>query len=564
MALRIVPFGAFDGFSDQPIVGTDFYSQGFIPSLFGVSTMYSMIPGQSSASIPGLGSVQHMVIWNGYLVVQDDSGKIWKETTRGAYDFVNVRSPGGNGAGLMADQYGNLYYACGTTNNQLGVYDGTTWNDTFQSLSPTQHPMTWYEDLILVADSYNVDCLFSDSSWSNDAFSLPSEMTITAIKAGPTGILIGANLGSQGAIILWDGNSLRSKVPWKWVQGQILAIDNYGENWIVKTQRGVYITNGTTVSELFGVFDDPLSFNNYDNVAVLPQQMALVNDILIFSITTTTNNVAQYGKMKPGVYLYLIARKTWAYIPVPSGQTFNLYVNAILVDTAQNRICVAYSSGGVNYVATLAAKPPVNAQFISEELGLGRIKYQRLYFGPTDKTVEAVILNLALLNSATQATAISFSVSVKVYNFKRQLWGHAVTSGNASAYNQVIIDATIAGTFDAQVGDEVTVLEGNNAGYIAHITTIANDGASNETWTLDTGFPNMTLEGVNVQVQPFILVKRQSFTSLEQLKNIFFSVNSIKGKQFLIKVVFDSIQTGLALELLTSYWVFNDLGATQT
>jgi hypothetical protein len=562
MSTRIVPFGAYDGFSDQPIVGTNFYSQSFIPSLFGVSTMYSMVPGQSSAGIPGLGAILHQAVGNGFLYVQDDTGQIWKESTRGAYDFMSVRNPGGNGAGLMADQFGNLLYACGSTNNQLGIYDGSSWNDSVQSLSATQHPMTWYEDLRLIADGSNVDCLFSDGSFSNTAFTLPSNMTITAIKAGPTGILIGANLGNQGAVILWDGTSFRSKVPWKWVQGQILSIDTYGDNWIVKTQRGAYITNGTTINELFGVLDDPLSFNNYDNGSVLPQQMALVNDILLFLITTTVNNVAQYGKMKPGLYMYLIARKTWAYIPVPSGQTFNLFMNSIFVDTANNRISVGYSSGGVNYVASLVPQPPARAMFISEELGLGRIKYQRLYFGPTDKTMEAVVLNLGILNSVTQATAISFRVAVKVYNFKRQLWGHAVTSADATAFNQVIVDATVSGTYDAQVGDEVTILEGNNAGYIAHITAIANDGLSNETWTIDLGLPNKTSSGVNVQVQPFILVKYQQFSSIEQLKNIFFSVNSIKGKQFLIKVVFDGVSTGI--ELLTSYWVFNDLGATQT
>ena len=234
------------------------------------------------------------------------------------------------------------------------------------------------------------------------------------------------------------------------------------------------------------------------------------------------------------------------------------------MDTQFNRIIVGYNTGGVTYLASIVAQPPSQAMVVSELLGLGRIKYQRMYFGPTDKTLEAVILNIGILNSSTQATAISFRAAIKVYNFKRQLWGHAATSGNAANFNQVIVDATVSGTFDAQVGDEVTIMEGNNAGYIAHITTIANDGLSNETWTLDTGLPNKTSAGVNVQVQPFTLVKYQSFISLEQLKNIFFSVNSIKGKQFLIKVVFDSIQPGLALELLTSYWVFNDLGATQT
>ncbi|HEY1757955.1 MAG TPA: hypothetical protein VGG72_21475 [Bryobacteraceae bacterium] len=564
MALRVVPFGGFDGFSDLPIVGTHFYSQGFVPSLYGMGTQYSMVDKFNSATHGGMGQIHYQDVFEGYLHFQDDAGQIWKEQTPGAYDFTNVRSPDGNGAGMMADQYGNLLYINGSSNNQLGTFDGSSWTDNYQSLDSGQHPMTWYEDLRLIANNNKVACLFSDGTYSDSAFTLPTNMTITAIKAGPTGILIGANLDNQGAIILWDGNSPRSKVPWKWTPGGILAIDTYGENWIVKTQRQAIVTNGMTVSELFGVFDDPLSFNNYDNTHVLPQQMLLVNGILIFTITTTTSNTLQYGKMKPGVYLYLIARKAWAYIPVPTGETFNLFVTSLAIDISGNRITVGYHASGVNHIAALVPQPPSQATFISEQLGLGRIKYQRLYFGPTDKTLEAVVLNLGILNSSTASEAISFNVSLKIYNFKRQLWGHIQTSGPSSAYNQLIVDATVAGVYDAQVGDEVTILEGVNAGFVAHITAIANDGANNETWTLDTSAANYTEVGNGIQVQPFIFVKRQTFTSLEQLKNIFFSVNSIKGKQFLVKLVFDGIQSGLGIELLTSYWVFNDIGYTQT
>jgi hypothetical protein len=562
--LRIVPFGASSGFSDLPIAGTHFYSQGFIPSLNGIATMYSIVDKANSTTISGLGQVRHQATLNNILYVQDNVGKIWAEQNAGQYNFALVRNPGGNGSGMKADQYGNLFYSCGSSNNQLGKFDGTTWNDTFQSLDSGQHPMTWYEDLILIANNFKIACLFSDGTYSDNAFSLPSNMTITAISAGPTGILIGANLYDRGAIILWDGNSLRSKVPWKWTSGQILSISPYGENWIVKTQRGAFITNGTTVSELFGVFDDLLSFNNYDSGFVFPQQMLLVNDILVFLITSTSGNTKQFGKMKPGVYLYMLAHKAWAYIPVPTGETYNLSVYSVALDAVFNRITIGYTAGGVNHVAALVAKSPSKAMYVSEIVGHGRIKYQRVYFGPTDKTVEAVVLNLGILNSITEFPALSFNVALKIYNFKRTLWGHATTSSTAGAYNQVIVDATGTNAYDAQVGDEVTILEGNNAGFIAHITAITNDGTSTETWTLDTAATNYTAYGLSVQVQPFVLVKKQTFTSLAELKNIFFSVNSIKGKQFLIKIVLDGIATNLGLELLTSYWVFNDLGYNQT
>ena len=61
----------------------------------------------------------------------------------------------------MGDEYGNLLYACGSTNNQLGLYDGTTWNDTYQSLASWEHPMDTYEDLRLIGNLDSVACIFS-------------------------------------------------------------------------------------------------------------------------------------------------------------------------------------------------------------------------------------------------------------------------------------------------------------------------------------------------------------------------------------------------------------------
>jgi len=561
--LRVVPFGAAEGFSDQPIAGTHFYSQGFTPTKFGTGTMYSIIQKISSAGITGLGAINAMVTMNGYLMVQDSNGAIWKETTRGGFDFTQVRTPLGNGAGMITDQYGNLLYACGATNNQLGKYDGTTWNDTYQSLSSNQHPMDTYQDLRLIADGYNVACIYNDGSYNAAAFAIPSQMVITAIKSGPNGILIGAHLNGNGVLILWDGNALRAKTPWKWISsGKILSIDTYGQEWIVKTQRQTLITNGMTISEKFGMFDDPMAFNNFDSTQIIPRQIAVVNDMLVFTITSTTGNTAQFGRMKPGVYLYSFSRRAWGYIPV--GPTFNLNVNCVFFDVANDRVLISYSAGGANYIGALVPVPPTQAVFVSEELGLGKIKYQRTFFGPTDKTIEAVVINMAVLNSSTMATPISFSASVKIYNFKRQLWGHIATSATSPANNKLVVDATASGAYRAQVGDEVTVLEGQNAGFIAHITAITNTGLSNETWTLNYTPGYATASGINVQVQPFVLVARQTFTNLTQLKNIFFSVNSIKGKQFLIKIVLDGIANNLALELLTSYWAFNDLGYTQT
>ena len=300
----------------------------------------------------------------------------------------------------------------------------------------------------------------------------------------------------------------------------------------------------------------------------LPQQMTVVNNTLIFAMTAhSTLQSYELGKMKPGLYLYSLTTHTWAYIPLGTGNTITANITAVFVDVKNNRILIGYRDPATgNYFAALTNTPPTKAQYVSEVIGVGRIHYQRLFFGPTDKTAEAVVLNLQPLNSITNPASLTFNVACKIYNFKRQLWGSHFTTVDLVAQNQLQVDG--AGSYGswstAQVGDEVTVMEGANAGQIADITTIANQGTSSETWTLDTTLPNRTEAYIHLQVQPFILVKKQTFSGLTSFKNLFWSVNSIKGKQFLVKFVFDGLGANLAVEMMTSYFVFNDIGYDQT
>jgi hypothetical protein len=572
MALRILPFGALQGFSDLGIAGTSYYSQGMSPSLFGGATLYSIVNKIDSSTVSTMGNIKCYALGpGGFTYAQDTAGHILKEATPGAYDFTIVHSPGGNGAGLFGDQYGNLLYACGTTNNQLGLYDGSSWNDTYQSLISWQHPMSAYEDLRVIGNKNAVACIFSDATWNNAAFTLPSFMTIDAISGGPTGILMGANYGNRGAIILWDGNSPRSKYPWKWTNGTILSIAPFGENWIVETQREVLITNGVTVKQLFHVFDDPLSMRSFSvgNDADLTQRMLVINDTLIFAVPRQISGPTsyEYGKMKPGLYLYSLSHHAWNYLPVATGNTITADVYSIFSDAARNRILIGYQDAttAVNYIATISNAPATRAMWVSEPLGIGRVHYQRVFFGPTDKVAEAVVLNLGILNSITDPATNTFNVALKLYDFKRQLWGKQMTNASITGNNKLQVDGTSSSYSKAQAGDEVTVLNGTNAGQIAHIASIANAGTNTETWTLDTTLTNQTANNISLNVQPFKLVEKKTFTNLSQLKRIFFSVkDSNRASQFLVKVVLDGLGTNLQLELQTSYFVFDDLGYDQT
>lgn len=554
MALKSVPIRNLSGFSDKKLRDAHYYSQGFFKSEFGAALLYSILKRKDSTDISGLGAVKYFARAGIYAFAQDDNGKIYKEATYGAYDFALARTPGvtSNGAGLLGDQKGRLLYA---GNTDLGMYDLTTWTDSWKgSLRSWQHPMDTYEDSVVMGNKTSFALLAADDSFNPDAFTLPSNFTADAVKSGVNGILLGANYFFQGVLMLWNLITDRSIAPWHYTKGQILAIERYGANWIVVTQREVLLTDGYTYKRLFGLLDDNFSFNGYETSTISPQRILVVNDTLIILNTARTSVVSyEFGRMKPGIYMVDIPTGYWNFIPVSTLNTISVDLYAAFADnTSDQRILVGYRDNALakSYIGNLSATSPSVAQLVSEELGAG----------PTQKTAEAVVLNLGLNSATIDPTTLTFNVAVKIYNFKRQLWGRCVTNATAAAGNKIRVDGTSASNYEAHAGDEVTVLEGNNAGQIAHITSIANSGLSNETWTLDTTFANATGSSINLNVQPFKLVEKKVFSSIAELKTLYFDVkNKIKGKKYLVKVVIDGVSS-LQLELKESLFIYNDLG----
>jgi hypothetical protein len=552
MALKVVPIRNLKGFSDKKLSGAHYYSQGFSPSEFGTSLLYSVVKRKDSTDISGLGAVKYFARAGLYTYAQDDNGKIYQEATPGTYDFSNVRSPSSsNGAGLLGDQKGRLLYAA---NAVLGMYDGANWTDSWKTgLTSWQHPMDTYEDSVIVGNKSSAALLASDDSWNTNAFTLPSGFTLDTLKSGVNGILMGANVGYQGVLILWNLTTDRAIAPWKWVKGNVLAIERYGSAWIVLTQREVLLTDGYNVKRLFGFLDDTMAFNGFDT-SVLPQRMTVVGDTVVLLNTARSPSMSyEFGRMKPGVYLIDISSGYWNFIPVSTLNTKSIDLYSAFADNSPDqRILLGYRDNILSkgYIANLSNTGPSVAQFVSEELGEGS----------TQKVAEAVVLNLGLQSAVVDPATLTFNVAVKVYNFKRQLWGRQQTNAVSSSADKIRIDGTNANNYRAQVGDEVTVLEGPNAGQVRHITSIANQGALNETWTLDSALPNTTGNGIFLNVQPFKLVEKKTFSVLTELKSLYFDVkNKTKGKKYLVKVVIDGM-TNTQLELQESLFVYNDLG----
>ena len=109
--------------------------------------------------------------------------------------------------------------------------------------------------------------------------------------------------------------------------------------------------------------------------------------------------------------------------------------------------------------------------------------------------------------------------------------------------------------------DEVTILDGVNAGQTAHITAISAQGTNTEEWTLDTSLTDLTETSINLNISPFKLIRKYTFTNLDELKELYFDIqNRIKGKKFFVKLLIENLPVGLMLELRGGQFIFDDLG----
>src|SRR5579872_6268814 len=359
--IKEFPFGRFGGFgSGHRMFGRYpieyYYSYGMRRGTFpGVETGMSITSQLDSGTAALLGKIQWYAFQN-YLFAQDDSGQIWQgvNTATTVLGTSPVRSPGGTGNGLLADQKGNLLYAQAT---QIGKYDGTTWTDNWQTgLNSGLHPMDTYEDSVVVGNVTSLGIVANDGTWNPTAFTLPSNLSIVGVKSGAKGVLIGANMGASGVLILWDLLKTRSLAPWIWTGSPVQAILTVEGGWIVVTGKEVLLTNGYSKKTLFTFFDDPTSLNSFN---VGPQGLALLG-----TKVHLLQEGGNYARMKPGILVFDLATGTtqgqlFEFIPLPTHNLVSAQPTAMLqMKQAGLRPVVAFNDGALskNYNGILTEK----------------------------------------------------------------------------------------------------------------------------------------------------------------------------------------------------------------
>jgi hypothetical protein len=458
-----------------------------------------------------------------------------------------------HGNGLIFDQKNRLLYA---NDQYLGkTDDGSAFTDNWKDFTLTYtgyRPMDTYEDWVAIGNQYQVALLnVTDDSFNTNALNLPSGFSIRCLKSGKNGILIGANFNSRGALILWDAFSVRSIAPWIWRNKNIQSIIPTDDGWIVITQNEIFLTDGYSVSPILQDFPD-----------YLPNDVSIINSLGPQGADIQGNKLnfwgvgSRFNRQKGGLYTLNLATKLLEFMPIPNGATNGVTGGALYSDNT-NYTYLSYKSAtpDAKYIGVITNSPIAAPYLITEQLG---------NLSDDEKVAEGVKLTLGVSSYQINTPDLTFNVSVKICNARRNIFGRGVTRAVSTSADVLKIDGSIAtanGINKAQVGDEITILEGVNAGLIRHVTAIANAGTNTETWTLDSVLPSMTETGINVNVSPFKLAKKFTLSSISELKELYFDIqNRIKGKKFFVKVLLENLPTGFMPELKSGQFIYDDLG----
>jgi len=555
--LKVETFKNFNGFGTGGQPGEYFYSQGMNKSIHGIVPGWSISSDADSGGLSGLTKVnwftQATPVSTMYVWAVADDGKIYRSQSGfGSWSLQQTPAETTFGNGLIGDQNGRVLYPM---SRYLGMYDGSSWTDNWKDFGASSlpsnsdfRPAETFEDWVIFGNGNDLAVLnITDDSFNVTAFTLPDRFLIRAIKSGRTGLLTGANIGNRGIVFLWDVQATRSLAPWIWLNGNIQGIVPYEGNWLVVTNRKLYITNGYTIEDFA---DMPDSLADSSVLSVLPQGVEIVGNNLYLANAAGTVNRA-----KTGLWILNLKTRLWEFVPVSSGATYQNTMGAVFFDSLfRTHISWATTIPNKKHIGHINNAAASKAHLITSPIGSGNFK----------KVAEGVKLNLGIYSYLTSVFDFNLTVAVKIYDFKRVLWGYAQQKTNSSSHDRITVDGTLSGLNNARVGDEITILEGANAGFVAHITSITGQDSATEVWILDSSFSNDIEANALIQVQPFKLIKKHTLTNLSELKELYFNgKNKVTGQKFLLKILVDNIGS-VPVELLEGEFYYDDLGPFTT
>lgn len=557
--LRIESIKNFLGFGDGFKKGEYYFSQGMRRSRRGIKPDWLISEIVSTDDLATMG----LIYWFAqrteddtytYIYGLDNAGKIYKVKqllATWALAHTPTQTGGSHGNGLGVDRAGNIVYAgdrwlgqCTKANPNVYTDD---WKDLGSDLGNAWREIFNYEDITMILNGNKVAGYTGDGTDFNNAmFTLPDDFVLKAGKPGKNGILLGANRGNEGYLILWDSYSDGSIAPWIPTDGNVFAIFPYKGNWVAVCGNEVVITNGYTAKHLTFPVETTIQDTHFQ--IDYPGGMAVKDHYLLLGVIS-----GQLNRRKSGLWILDLETGLWDFCPISTNNLYNAGLGGIFVDDKYTNY-IGYTDNTLSkyYIGRITNACPAKSFFISELLGIG----------DNNKIAEAILVSIGFDMAKYEIySSISLKITPEVYNFERPLWGYAQSKATGTVLNKIVVDGSVDAYNEAEVGDEITVLEGESAGNVRHITVITGKDTNTETWTLDSNLTALIEDGMTINISPFKKCDTLEITTPET-KEYFFNISKkLRGKKFLVKIYLETDQN-MTPEILGGSLVYDDLGTS--
>ena len=420
--------------------------------------------------------------------------------------------------------YTSSRYLCRTS-------DDSSFTDDYQDLGALKP--TWYRQIEIFLDTAytgNGNYLASLSNigvFSATGRQLPTDYDFRCMSANGDYMLISAESNSKGLLLLWDGVNTWSSILER--ANVVTAIHPYKRGWIFTEGLKMYYTDGFTVREMENGYLPDCETDLRDMTIVQHGLLILGNKILI------NGGAGGYvNRVKVGVWSYDMSDASWQFFSHALGgsayASYGSTPGAMYFSSKLNRFLVAYSASIIS-----------NGYFISylsfENKGSQDIGNMILPIVALEKEIsfKHLILNiLPNLRSYERTASPSLEITLKISDNKRVFWQYGQTNTAMAVKNKLQVDGSVSTYNGGEVGDEVLILEGVNAGCRRRITVVENAGTATEEYTLDSDMNGNTEDSVMFNILPFTFIEKKTLTDYTKNRFVFdLSSITLSGRAFI-------------------------------
>jgi hypothetical protein len=450
-----------------------------------------------------------------------------------------------------------LNFAAGTANSATDEYialvatkfdlDAGLTLPTFQGQEPTQanwaRQIRQFDDYWFITNGNFLALLDSDeSTFDNNYKQLPYGHQATCIEVNGDKIVVGTqSVNGGGYILLWDGYS-DGWLQIRKTKGVIKSIAPYESGFVYVVGGKIFYTDGYN-DTLLGEYSDTYDIGATGSSNVEPYSfngLAVSGDMIFIACRNFNSN-----RVFNGVY-YWSKSYGWGYQPMLYNTQNYWYADAYAGATCvyareQDTTRVEIGHGtGVNYISRTGASTSANDSK----------SFIYLLDLPQNQQIKSVGLNIGIFNKWPRyiPSANQCKVSVVIGDGRKGIVKY-MTGGCPSTTTF----ANPAGaTYPGVVGEEVLIMNDENAGERSVIQSIADAGTNNEVWTVSPAWSGTTADNNGNAICYSGFHTETKTISIDNInkEQIFQLKKEFLGNKLFIEVVVHGVATSFSVSIL--------------